>query len=158
MHARKSKHTYLQQRRERVVAQRLWKAGPKRLARTRFMSAKLAQTRRCLISIPDVVAQAQVAPHDVLEETHCLCLDKLIHHVAEHSADGVKTFVCVAYVREARLVEEDLLHNEDRDCLGELGSSLHDTQAKGDDFRREQEMNDRVIVILLARSQSCPGA
>ena len=158
MHARRSKHTYLQQRRKRVVAQRLWKAGPKRLARTRFMSAKLAQTRRCLINVPNVVGEAQVAPHDVLEETHCLCLDKLIHHVAEYCADGVKAFVCVAYVREARLVEEDLLNNEDRDCLGEFGSSLHDAQAKGDDFRREQEMNDRVIVILLVQSQSCPIA
>lgn len=158
MHARRSKHTYLQQRRERVVAQRLWKAGPKRLARTRHMSVKLAQTRRCLINVPNVVGEAQVAPHDVLEETHCLCLDKLIHHIAEHSADGVEAFVCVAYVREARLVEEDLLNNEDRNCLRELGSSLHDTQAKGDDFRREQEMYDRVIVILLVKSQSCPIA
>ena len=99
--------------------------------------------------VPEVVAEAQVAAHDVLEEAHGLRLDELVHHVREHRADGVEALVGVADVREAGLVEEDLLHDEDRDGLGELGAGLHDSQAERDDLCRQQEVDDQVVVVLL---------
>ena len=94
----------------------------------------------------------------MFEQADGLAVDKLCNHVTEHGTNSEEALIGMANILQASLVEEDLLNNEDRDCLGEFGSSLHDAQAKGDDFRREQEMNDRVIVILLVQSQSCPIA
>ena len=86
---------------------------------------------------PQVVAETQVASHDVFEQANSLRLHKLIDHVAQNRSNRVKPFVCVADVGQAGLVKQDLLDNEDGDRLGEFGSSLHDSKAERDDFRRE---------------------
>ena len=59
----------------------------------------------------------QEAAHDVLQEAHRLLLDKLGDHVAEDGPDGVESLVRLANVRQARVVEQDLLHDEDGDRL-----------------------------------------
>jgi hypothetical protein len=84
----------------------------------------------------------------VLKETSSLRLDQLCHHVTEDSSDGVESLVCCTNVVETVVVEEDLLHNEDGDCLAKLGASLHDAQAQRDDFRREQEVDDLGRIVL----------
>ena len=85
----------------------------------------------------------------MFEEADGLGLDELIDHVAEDGADGKEALVCVADVGEPGLVEEDLLHNEDRDGLGEFRAGFHDAQAERDDLRREEEVDHRVVVVLL---------
>ena len=65
----------------------------------------------------------------MLQETHRLGLNELVDHVAEYGADGVEAFVRVADVRQAGLVEQDLLDDEDGDGLGQLRACFHDAQA-----------------------------
>ncbi len=56
----------------------------------------------------------------MFEESDRLRLDELIDHVAKDGADGKKALVGVTDVREACLVEEDLLHDKDCYRFGEL--------------------------------------
>ena len=98
---------------------------------------------------PHVVAESQVASDYVLEKPNSLGLDELVDHIAEHGANSVKAFIGVADVRQASLIKKDLLNDEDGDCFGELRARLHDAEAEGDDLSREEEMDDRVVVILL---------
>jgi len=42
---------------------------------------------------------------DMLQKSRGLLLNKLVDHVAQDGANGVKTFVCCAYVVEAIVVE-----------------------------------------------------
>jgi hypothetical protein len=116
---------------ESVVAEGLWETCPERLAR------------------PRVVAQPEVATDDVFEESDRLGLDELVDHVAEDGADGEKAFVGVTDVGETGLVEEDLLHDEDRDRLGKFRAGFHDAEAEGDDLCRKEEVYHRVVVVLL---------
>lgn len=55
----------------------------------------------------------------------------------------------MADVRQTRLIEEDLLYNENGDSLREFGAGFHDPEAKRDDLCRKQEMDHRVVVVLL---------
>jgi len=109
-------HVALKKRGECIVTERLWKACSERLAR------------------PRVVAQPKVATNDVLEESDRLRLDELVDHVAEDGADGEETLVGVTDVGKPGFVEEDLLHNKDCDCFGELRAGLHDAEAERDDL------------------------
>lgn len=52
----------------------------------------------------------------------------------------------------ARLVEEDLLHDERRDGLGKLRAHLHRAEAEGDDLRAEEEVR-HLRVVNLARGR-----
>ena len=56
----------------------------------------------------------------MLEQSHSLRLHKLVHHIAQHRSDGVESLVGVADVRQARLVEKNLLNDENGDGFGEL--------------------------------------
>lgn len=85
----------------------------------------------------------------MLQQPHSLRLHELVDHVAEHSPDGVEALVGVTDVREPGLVQQNLLHNEDGDCLGEFGARLHDAQAERDDFRGQKEVNNGVVIVLL---------
>jgi len=51
----------------------------------------------------------------MLQEPNSLRLDELVDHVAEDGADGVEPLVCVAYIRQARLVQKNLLNDKDSD-------------------------------------------
>jgi hypothetical protein len=85
----------------------------------------------------------------MLEQAHGLALYNLRHHVAQHGADGIEAFVRLADVREAHVVEQNLLHDEDGHRLGELAARLHDAQTERDNLGAEQEGNDVGIVVLL---------
>ena len=104
--------------------------------------------------VPQVVAQAKIAADDMLEQADRLSLDKLIDHVAQDSADRVESLVGVADVRQAGLVQEDLLDNEDGDRLRELRACLHDAQTQWDDLRGQEEVDDGSVVVLLNSSGS----
>lgn len=94
--------THLEKCSERIVAEGLWEACPKRLAG------------------PWVVTQPKVATNDVFEESDRLRLDKLVDHVAKDGADGEEALVGVTDVREPSLVEENLLHDKNCNRLGEF--------------------------------------
>lgn len=55
-------------------------------------------------------------------------------------------------VRQAAVVEQNLLENKSRDSLRQLRSALHDPQAQRNNFRREQERDDFLLVGLHQRS------
>lgn len=88
----------------------------------------------------------------MLEQSDSLCLDKLLDHIAQHSADCVEPLVGLTDVGESHLIEQDLLDNKDRNCLGQLRASLHDAQAEGNDLCREEKVDDIGIVVLLDES------
>jgi hypothetical protein len=85
----------------------------------------------------------------MLEETNGLSLDKLLYHVRKDGSDGVEPLVRLTDVTKSDLVEEDLLHDEDRDRLRELRTGLHDPQTEGDDLSREKEVDNVAVVVLL---------
>jgi hypothetical protein len=88
------------------------------------------------------------APNDMLQQTDSLLLDELVDHVAKDGADGVKAFVGLADVRQADIIQQDLLHDKDRDGLAEFGAGLHDTKTEWDDFGCQEEIDDLGGVIL----------
>ena len=85
----------------------------------------------------------------MLQQPNRLGLHQLVYHVAQHSPHGVEPLVSVADVRQTRLVQQDLLNDEDRNSLGKFGTSFHDPQAERDYFRREEEVNHGRVVVLL---------
>lgn len=113
------------------------------------MLFSIAYEKVMLAFIPGIIAEAQVAPDDMLEQAHSLRLHKLIDHVAQDSANGEEALVGVTDVREPCLVKQNLLHDEDGDSFGELRACLHDAKAEGYNFRGKQEMDHGVVVILL---------
>jgi hypothetical protein len=60
----------------------------------------------------------------------------------------------VANIGQPRFVEQDLLHDEDGDRLGEFRAGLHDAEAEWDDLCGKKEMYDRVVVVLLGDDKS----
>jgi hypothetical protein len=110
---------HLEKRGKRIVAKGLWETCPEGLAG------------------PRVVAQAKITTDDVFEQADCRSLDELIHHVAKDGADSKEALISVTDIGEPGLVEEDLLHDEDRDGLGEFRAGFHDAQAERDDLGRE---------------------
>jgi hypothetical protein len=52
-------------------------------------------------------------------------------------------------VCQSSLVKKDLLDDEDGDSFGEFGARFHDAETEGNDFGREEEVDDGVVVILL---------
>lgn len=84
----------------------------------------------------------------MLEQTRCLLLDELAHHVAEDGANCVEPFVRSANVVESVVVKENLLDDEDSDRLAELRPGLHDAQAEGDDLGGQEEVDNFRRIIL----------
>ena len=89
----------------------------------------------------------------MLQQADCLGLNKLVDHVAQDGSDSVEPFVGMTDIGETSLIQEDLLYNEDGNSLRKLRSRLHNAQAKGYNFRRQQEVNNSVVVILLVNQR-----
>lgn len=85
----------------------------------------------------------------MLEKPDSLCFHQLVDHVTQHSTDSVETLICVAYVGQASLVQEDLLDDKDGDGLGQLRTRFHNPEAKRNDFSGEQEMYNGIVIVLL---------
>lgn len=88
------------------------------------------------------------APHYMLQQTSGLLLHQLADHVAEHGADSVKALVRGTDVVEPVVVQQDLLHDEDGNGLGQLGACLHDAQAEGNDLGGQEEVDDLGRIVL----------
>ena len=119
---------------ERVVAERVGEALSKRLARA------------------EVVAQAEVAPDDVLEQSDRGLLSEGLDHVGEDGGDGVEALGRGADVRQPHVVEQHLLYDEGRHGLAELGPGLHDAQAERDDLRLQEKVYHVRVVHLHERA------
>ena len=95
-----------------------------------------------------VVTQPQITPHNVLQKPNCLGFHQLVHHVAQDSHDGEETLISVANIRQPCLIKQDFLDDEDRNGFGQLRTGFHDAETKGNDLRREEEVDDGGVVIL----------
>jgi hypothetical protein len=84
----------------------------------------------------------------MLKKSHRLLVDQLGYHIAEDCADSVETLISLTDVLQAHVVKQNLLDNEDGNSFAELRASLHDTEAKRDDLRGEEEVDDLGRVIL----------
>lgn len=84
----------------------------------------------------------------MLEQANSLLFHQLVDHVAQDGTDSIEALVCLANVREANIVEEYLLYDENGDGLAELGASLHDAQTKRDDLGCQEEVDDLGRIIL----------
>ena len=128
--------TYLEQSGERVVTEWLRQTGAKSLARSQ------------------VVTQAQVTTDDMLEESHGLSFHELIDHVAQDGPHSIETFVGVADVGQTCLVQKNLLHDEDSDCLREFRACFHDTQTERYDLGGQKEVDNGRVVVLLEQNEN----
>jgi hypothetical protein len=93
----------------------------------------------------------------MLQQPHGLAIDQRRHHIAQHGPDGIEPLVRLTDVLQPQVVEQNLLHDENRDRLGQFRSSLHDAQAQWDDLGREEEV-DHVRIVILLVSISTPHA
>lgn len=73
----------------------------------------------------------------MLQQSNSLRIDQIVDHRAQDGTDGVEAFVCLTDVCQPEIVEQNLLHDEDGDCFGELRSGLHDAETERDDFGGE---------------------
>jgi hypothetical protein len=89
----------------------------------------------------------------MFQKPDSLSLDQLINHVAEHSPDGVESFVGVTDIRQSSFVEKDLLHDEYGHSLGELGSGFHDAEAERYYLCRQQKVDDGAVIVLLCSNK-----
>jgi hypothetical protein len=78
----------------------------------------------------------------MLQKPDRLRIHQIVHHRAQDGADGVESLVRLTDVRQAEIVEQDLLDDEDGDCFREFRSGLHDAEAEGDDLGGEEEVDD----------------
>lgn len=88
----------------------------------------------------------------MLQEPSRLLFDKLAHHVAQHCPDRIESLVCGANIVEAVVVEQNLLDNENRHRLAELGPRLHDAKTQRNDLGGQQEVDHLSRVILNQRT------
>lgn len=91
----------------------------------------------------------------MFEEANGLSMGEVVDHEAENIDDGVESFISMTYIREANLIEQNLLHDENRDRLRQLGTMLHDPQAERNNLRREEKVDDLSIVGLVDRLTPC---
>lgn len=66
----------------------------------------------------------------------------------EYHGDVRETVVCLADVRQAALVQQDLLQDERGDRLGQLRPGLHDPETQRYDLRRQEERDHLLLVRL----------
>lgn len=95
---------------ECLVTQRFWETGAKGLSgsketkimhRKRLIQFAAKINRRSL----RIITQPQVASYNMLEQSYCLRLHKLSHHIAQYGDDGEESLVSVADIRQPRLVQ-----------------------------------------------------
>ena len=56
-------------------------------------------------------------------------------HVVENGRDGKEPLSCLAEMRQAIIIEKNLLNDECGNGLTELGTALHDAQTEGNYLR-----------------------
>jgi hypothetical protein len=88
------------------------------------------------------------AAHNVLQKSDRLLLDQLSDHVAEDSAHGIESLVCGTNVRQADVIEKNLLHNENGNGLAKFRAGLHDTKTEGNNLGGKEEVDNVRRVIL----------
>ncbi len=74
------------------------------------------------------------ASDNMLEQPHSLLLNQLCDHIAQDRTYSVKPLICMTNVCKPYIIQQYLLHNEDRNGLAELRARLHDAKAKRDDL------------------------
>ena len=84
----------------------------------------------------------------MLKKSHRLLVDQLSDHVAENCANSVEALVSLTNVLQAHVVKQYLLDDEDGDGFAELRASLHNTEAKRDDLRGKEKVDDLGRVVL----------
>lgn len=75
----------------------------------------------------------------MLEQPYRLGLDEANNHIAEHGPNGVESLVCGTDVAQARVIQQNLLNNEDGHRLGQLASRFHNTETEWNDLSGQEE-------------------
>ncbi|KAG9679797.1 hypothetical protein KCU87_g247, partial [Aureobasidium melanogenum] len=70
----------------------------------------------------------------MLEQTHRLLLNELVDHVGKDGSNSVESLISLANVLKAKIIEQNLLDNEDSNGLTEFATSFHDAQAERNDL------------------------
>lgn len=93
----------------------------------------------------------------MLEESGGLLLHKLGNHVAQDGANGIEPLVSSADIVQAVVVEQNLLDDEDGNCLAQLRAGFHDAQAKRNDLSRKEKVNHLSRIILYQCADDTEG-
>lgn len=83
---------------------------------------------------------------------------KLTNHVTKDGANGVESFVSSTNVVQTTVVEENLLNDEDGNCLAQFRAGLHYPETEGNDLRRQEEVDDLGGVVLDKCSDNAQGS
>lgn len=84
----------------------------------------------------------------MLEQPNSLLVNQLVYHVAEDGADGIEALVRLANVRQPKVIEEDLLNDEDGDRLAKFRPGFHDTQTERNDLGGKKKIHNFGRVVL----------
>lgn len=90
--------------------------------------------RRRERALPQIVTQSKIASNYMFKKTDGLGLHQLVHHVAENGAYRIEALISMAYIGQASLVEQYLLHDEDGYSFRQFRASLHDPETKRNNF------------------------
>lgn len=98
----------------------------------------------------------QEAPNNMLEQSYSLSLDKTNDHIAQDRANGIEALIRCTDVPKTRIVEQDLLNDEDCDRLRQLATCLHDPQAEWYDLCCKQKGDRRRgVCVPLCVGRAC---
>jgi hypothetical protein len=84
----------------------------------------------------------------VLEQSDRLLLDQLSDHIAENGAHGIESLICRTNVRQANVIQKDLLYNKNGNGLAQFRAGLHDAETERNDLGGKEEVDDVRRVIL----------
>lgn len=84
----------------------------------------------------------------MLEQSDRLLLNQLSDHIAKDSAYSIESLICRTNVRQANVIEKDLLYNENGNGLAQFRTGLHDAETERNDLGGKEEVDDIRGVIL----------
>lgn len=93
-----------------------------------------------------IVAQSKIAANDVFEKAHGMGMRQIIDHQTKNVNDGMEAFIGMTNIGQSDLIQEDFLHDENGDGLGEFRAVLHNAQAKRNNLGGEKEVDHLSIV------------
>jgi hypothetical protein len=84
----------------------------------------------------------QETANNMLQQSNSLGLNEANDHIAQDCSDSIKPLICGTNVAQPRVIQQDLLDNEDGNCLRQFTSGFHDSQTEWN-YLCGQEESDR---------------
>jgi hypothetical protein len=93
----------------------------------------------------------------MLQQPYCLLVHELSNHITQDGTHSIKALICLTNILQAHVIQQDLLNDEYRNGLAELGAGLHDAEAERNDLGCEEEVDHFRAVVLDQGSNDTKG-